>query len=113
MLTALEDREESEPAVHVEQQIYDGFTGPEDQDLMAAFHETERPNCAALLGGFADQRLQALGKRLLYTEAPKVMSAEGLDELPGRSGPVPPGRRRHGALAHAAGGNTGDERIPG
>ena len=31
-----------------------------------------------MLGGFADPRLQVLGERLLYMEAPEVMPAEGL-----------------------------------
>ena len=35
MAAVVEDREEREPSVHVEEQIYDSFTGPEDQALMA------------------------------------------------------------------------------
>ena len=78
MAAVVEDREEREPSVHVEEQIYDSFTGPEDQALMTAFHEAEWPSRAALLGGLSDPRLQVLGERLLYTEAPEAMPAEGL-----------------------------------
>ena len=78
MATVVEDREEREPSVHVEEQIYDRFTGPEDQALMAAFHEVEWPGRAALLGSLADPRLQVLGERLLYTEAPEAMPEQGL-----------------------------------
>ena len=74
----VEDREEWEPSAYVEEQIYDGFIGPEDQALMRAFHETEWPSRAALLGGLCDSRLQVLGERLLYTEAPDDMPLEGL-----------------------------------
>ena len=78
MAAVVEDREERKPSVHVEEKIYDGFTGPEDQALMTTFHEAEWPSRAALLGGLADPRLQVLGERLLYTEAPEAMPAEGL-----------------------------------
>ena len=78
MAVVVEDREEREPSVHVGEQIYDSFTGSEDQALMAAFHEAEWPSRAALLGRLADARLQVLGERLLYTEAPDAMPAEGL-----------------------------------
>ena len=78
MAAAVEDREDRESSVHVEEQIYDSFTGPEDQALMAQYHEAQWPSRAALLGGLADPRLQILGERLLYTEAPEAMPAEGL-----------------------------------
>ena len=78
MAAVMEDHEERESSVHVEKQIYEGFTGREDQALMRTFHEADWPSRKALLGGFADTRLQVLGERLLYTEAPGVMPAEGL-----------------------------------
>ena len=73
MVAVVEDREEWEPSVYVEEQIYDSFSGPEDQALMTAFHEAEWPDRAVLLGCLADARLQILGERLLYTESPEVM----------------------------------------
>ena len=74
----MEDGGETEPSVYVEEQIYDSFPGHEDQALMTEFHEAEWLSRAALLGRFADPRLQVLGERLLYTEAPDVMPANGL-----------------------------------
>ena len=73
------DREESGPSPHVEEQIYDGFPGREDQALMIAFHETEWVNRPVLLGGLADPQLRVLGDRLLLTEAPEVMPTESLN----------------------------------
>ena len=78
MVAATGDRGESGPSIYVEEQIYDSFTGPEDQALMTAFHQAGWSERAALLGGLADPRLRVLGERLLYTEAPEVMPADGL-----------------------------------
>ena len=78
MAAVSEDAEERERSVHVEKQIYDGFTGREDQVLMRTFHEADWPSRAALLGRLTDPRLQVLGERLLYTEAPEVMPVNGL-----------------------------------
>ena len=78
MAAAMGDRDEREPSLHVEEQIYDGFTGPEDQALMTVFHEAEWPERAAFLVGFVDPRLRMLGERLLYTEAPVAMPVKGL-----------------------------------
>ena len=78
LAVTISDREECGPSAHVEEQIYDGFPGREDQALMSAFHETEWTNRAALIAALADPRLQVLGERLLHTEAPEVMPAEAL-----------------------------------
>ena len=83
MAASSEGREKRDPSHYVEKQIYDGFTGPEDQAQMRAFHEAEWPSRAALLGSLADPRLQVIGERLLYTEAPEVMPAEGLSNYRG------------------------------
>ena len=72
------DREETKRSIHVEEQIYDGFPGREDQALMSAFHKAKWANRSALLAGFADPRLQVLGDRLLHTEAPETMPMESL-----------------------------------
>ena len=80
LAAVVEDREEWEPSAYVEEQIYDGFTGPKDQALMRAFHEADWPGRAALLGGLSDPRLQVLGERLLYMEAPGDMPLEGLTD---------------------------------
>ena len=73
-------REPWEPSSHVEERIYEGFPGPGDRALMAAFHDAEKEwsDRAALLGRVADTRLQVLGERLLYSEAPGLMPVPGL-----------------------------------
>lgn len=78
MAAVLEGREESEPSVHVEEQIYDSFTDPEDQARMTAFHEAGWSERAVLLGRLADPRLQILGERILYSESPEVMDESQL-----------------------------------
>ena len=72
-------REPWEPSTYVEEQIYEGFPGAEDRALMAAFHDTYAgwSDRAALLRRFTDGRLQVLGERLLYCEAPQVMHNAG------------------------------------
>ena len=70
----VQTREEKESSAHVEEQIYDGFTGDEDQVLLDRFHEAEWIARAALVAQLADERLKALGQRLIHTEAPHVMS---------------------------------------
>ena len=83
LIAAMPAYEAGEPSPHVEEQIYGGFPGPEDQAVMTAFHESAWPERAALLGSLEDARLKVLGERLLYTEAPDAMPA--------------PDRRRHEA----------------
>ena len=78
MAAVMETRADRESSVHVEEQIYDSFTGLEDQAVMAAFHEAGWSERAVLLGRLADSRLRVLGDRLLYVEAPEVMPADGL-----------------------------------
>ena len=70
-------RETWEPSEYVEEQIYDGFPGPRDRALMASLHDTDTEWAAraTLLGRLADTRLQVLGERLLYTEAPEALTA--------------------------------------
>ena len=71
-------RKPKEPSVHVEEQIYNGFTSTEDQAIMAEFHEVPWSERVVLLERISDARLQVLGERLLYTEAPEVMLPQGL-----------------------------------
>ena len=69
----LATREPKEPSPHVEEQIYDGFTGIDDQTAMAAFHSSEWSARPAILQGLSDARLQVLGERLIYAEAPEII----------------------------------------
>ena len=68
-------RETCAPSEYVEEQIYDGFPGPGDRALMAAFHDTEWSSRLDILSRLADARLQVLGERLIYTEAPETFAA--------------------------------------
>ena len=68
-------RKAKKASVHVEEQIYDEFTGDADRVVMAKFHETEWSGRSAILDRLSDTRLKKLGKRLIHVEAPEVMSA--------------------------------------
>lgn len=74
-------RERKEPSVHVEEQIYDSFTGNGDYAVLARFHEVHWRDRAALLAGLSDKRLPILGQRLIYAEAPEVMSAQDRNNI--------------------------------
>ena len=76
----LATREPKEPSGHVEEQIYDSFTGDEDQPAMAAFHTAEWSARPQILARLSDARLQVFGERLIYTEAPEVMTASALHD---------------------------------
>ena len=76
LISAMVDaRGPTEPSIHVEEQLYDGFTGFEDQAVMAAFHEAAWSGRADILDHVDDARLKVLGERLLYAETPEVMPA--------------------------------------
>ncbi len=72
----LATREPKEPSPHVEKQIYDDFTKDEDQAAMAAFHAADWPARPEILASLSDARLQVLGERLIYTEAPETMPTQ-------------------------------------
>ena len=74
-------REASEPSLHVEKQIYDSFTGYEDQAIMAEFHAAAWSDRAGLLDRLDDARLKVLGERLFHTEAPEAMPAHDRNRL--------------------------------
>ncbi len=81
LITAfLATREPKEPSGHVEEQIYDSFVEEDDQATMAAFHTAEWSARPEILDRLSDARLQVLGERLLYTEAPEVMTASALNK---------------------------------
>lgn len=70
----LATRDEREPSIHVEEQIYDGFTSNSDQAVMDRFHEADWPERTNFIAQLSDERLRLLGQRLIYVEAPEVMS---------------------------------------
>lgn len=61
-------------STHVEKQIYDGFTSPEDQALFQRFHDGDWTERLAVLGKLKDARLRTLGLRLIHDEAPHVLT---------------------------------------
>ena len=69
----LATRRPREPSPHVEEQIYDSFFSDADQTGMANFHMAEWSARSQILARLSDVRLQVLGQRLIYTEAPEVM----------------------------------------
>lgn len=70
----LQTREEREPSDHVEEQIYDAFTSNDDQSVMERFHELDWSLRTPLLEQISDERVRSLGQRLIYVEAPTVMT---------------------------------------
>lgn len=60
---------------HLEERIYNGFPGPDDEARMAAFHEAPWPDRATIAQSFDDERLRWFGLRLIYCEARSVLSA--------------------------------------
>ena len=69
----LQTREPREPSVHVENQIYDRFTSNDDRVFIDRFHDIDWSQRSALIEKISDERLRALGQRLIYVEAPDVM----------------------------------------
>lgn len=60
----------------VEEQIYSGFVGRADEGRMAAFHRATWEDRPAVVDGFGDVRLVALGRRLIYEHWPDLLSAD-------------------------------------
>jgi len=64
-----------EPSPHVEDQIYNGFTSNSDHTLLAHFHKLDWKDRPDVLKSLTDQRMELLGRRLIYSEAPELLSA--------------------------------------
>ena len=67
-------REEYEEPAYVEEQIYSRFTDNSDQALLDRFHAAEWAKRPSVLARISDDRLRILGDRLVYLEAPQLMS---------------------------------------
>jgi exodeoxyribonuclease-1 len=50
----------------IEEQLYDGFPGPDDEYRMSAFHDASWPDALSIVQTFDDERLRAFGLRLIY-----------------------------------------------
>jgi exodeoxyribonuclease-1 len=74
-------REVREPGIYVEQQIYDGFFSNEDQALMAEFHDLPWEQRLEVCRKFADSRLQKIGLRLIFVEAPHALPEQVRQQL--------------------------------
>lgn len=60
---------------HIEERIYNGFPGPDDEGRANAFHQASWPDRLAIVQSFEDERLQWFGLRLMYFEARAVLPA--------------------------------------
>ena len=58
----------------VEEQIYEGFVGRQDERLMASFHTVSWEGRVEMIRQFQDVRLRRLARRLLYFERPDLMA---------------------------------------
>ena len=63
-----------EPAEHLEQRIYDGFPDRADQALMDQFHQTDWHGRRKIAEQLSDRRVREYARRLIYMEAPGVLS---------------------------------------
>mgnify|MGYP003647267784 CR=1 FL=1 len=68
--------DEREPPVHVEERIYEGFPSREDEQRLSKFHSLPWEGRMPLLREIEDERLRQLGQRIIYMEAPHVLSDE-------------------------------------
>lgn len=60
---------------HVEERIYNGFPGSDDEGRAHAFHQASWPDRLAIVQSFEDERLQWFGLRLIYFEARAILPA--------------------------------------
>lgn len=61
---------------HVEEQIYDGFPGPDDEARMVAFHDASWREALAIVQKLDDERLRTFGLRLMYFEARSTLTED-------------------------------------
>ena len=69
----LGERVAKTPSIHVEEQLYDGFFSNEDQEVLFAFHDADWKDRFELLLQLKDARLQKMGRRILFSEAPDCL----------------------------------------
>lgn len=72
----LEGRDPFPPKDNVEEQIFDGFPTRNDQNAMSRFHEMPWHDRTAILDTISDRRFRDLGQRLIYSEAPHLLTEE-------------------------------------
>ena len=65
--------ESKAPSQFIEERIYDGFPGQQDESHIEAFHSVDWPNRIRIVQSFEDERLREFGSRLLYFEARSIL----------------------------------------
>jgi exodeoxyribonuclease-1 len=81
MRAAQSQREVFPESPNVEEQIYKGFFGTTDKQLMIAFHKAAWPKRPAIVDKFQDQRLRKIGRRLIYLEHPDLLDSNTQKEF--------------------------------
>jgi exodeoxyribonuclease-1 len=66
---------------HIEERIYNGFPGPDDEARMSAFHQASWPDRLAIAQSLEDERLRWFGLRLIYSEARATLPASVRQEI--------------------------------
>jgi exodeoxyribonuclease I len=74
-------KEKAEPSPHVEDQIYDGFMGKQDEAILGRFHAVPWSERAALVSQLTDPRYRYLGYRLIYDESNELLPPKILSQL--------------------------------
>jgi exodeoxyribonuclease-1 len=64
------------PAQFIEQQIYEGFFTPDDEELMAEFHHVSWEKRWEISKRFSDHRLRSIALRLIYAEQPEALPSD-------------------------------------
>jgi exodeoxyribonuclease-1 len=75
--------EDSEPAVHIEERIYESFPSDDDQGLMEIFHTAPWEERHGIAQKFKDERLVEFGRRLMFAERPDLVPQQDADALKG------------------------------
>ena len=68
--------DEREAPEHVEERIHEGFPSRDDEQRLSQFHTLPWEERLALLREIEDERLKQLGQRIIFMEAPHVLSEE-------------------------------------
>jgi exodeoxyribonuclease-1 len=68
----------SAPPPHVEKQIFSGFYSNADKALLAEFQRVDWPRRQEIAATFNDPRLRQLGRRLVASHAPQLLTTEEL-----------------------------------
>lgn len=84
ILNYVASREPFPLSPHIEERIYNGFPGPDDEMRMAAFHKASWSDRFAIVQSFEDERLRWFGLRLIYVEARAVLPESARLEIEDR-----------------------------